>query len=123
MNNMSYPVTNGPRVRQEGDVVDLGGTAPGGTVAFEFSRGDAAADPARVVSMQHVGLRDEPPSHGTPVSVHPACREGNDANPRAASGTGLSVDPNASGEPLSPSGMHRGQSPEVLTATRGVVKP
>jgi hypothetical protein len=100
---MSYPVTRGPTQRQESDVVNDGGTAPGGTVAFMGLKG-MDPDPATQASLAHYGLKDEPPSIGKPVLANHPC-EAND------------------GEPLAPDGMHRGESPEIVAATRGAIKP
>jgi hypothetical protein len=101
---MSYAVTRGPRVRQESDVADNGGTAPGGVTAFMGIKGSVDPDPSTIASMAHFGLGDEAPSIGKPMVADHAC----EAN---------------SGEPLSPSGMDRGESPEIVAATRGAIKP
>lgn len=125
--------------RQESDVANEGGTAPGGTVAFmgaasQWSTSNAAvrnnfptaqpnASPIKAAKMQHYGLADEAPDGSGNVPIHPGVQPGkfrtaSDANPRAPGG--MDNDPTANdGRPISPDGRHRGDSPEVPKQTRG----
>jgi hypothetical protein len=119
---------------QEKDVVNLGGTAPGGTTAFvggnaqwntpnadkavENSPPGATVNPVQAASMYRGDhLAEEAPDGSGNVPIHPGLapgeyRTGSDANPRSP--RGMENDPTANdGRPLSPDGRHRGESPEV----------
>jgi len=118
-----------PKQRQEGDIANMGGTAPGGTVAFMGAVGRSGdVDPVTAAKMQHYGLKDEAPSAKGDAPIHPGLRPGlfrtaRDANYQAPDGQ--VNDPTANdGHPSSPStGYHRGESPEILKQPRGGYKP
>lgn len=134
-----------PTQKQEGDIANLGGTAPGGTVAFmgaasQWATSNAAnrsnfptpADPiVRAAGSMHDGAADGPPdAYGRGnVPIHPGfaprlVRTGRDANyaspdGMAPSNSGVAND----GHPSSPGGKHRGESPEILKQPRGAYRP
>lgn len=125
---MSNPSSVKPAQQQEGDVANMGGTAPGGTVAFMGVKGDAPRiDPIVAAKMMHYGVKDGAPDGSRNVPIHPGLTPGlfrtaRDANPRNPDG--MSADPaHTGGEPLSPDGKHRGESPEVIKQNRGSYRP
>lgn len=127
---MANPSSVKPRQSQEGDVTNLGGTAPGGTVAFMSVKGDPRGlDPIAAAHMMHYGAADGAPDVSGNVPIHPGLNPSLFRTPRnhvAPDGQAeVTTDPTADGgRPLSPDGRHRGESPEVLTQTnRGSYRP
>lgn len=126
---------------QESDVVNLGGTAPGGITAFIGGKGQwntpnalkgvqntppgGTINPVEAHAAMHQGLADEAPDASGNVPIHPGLapgkyRTGDDANPKAPDGkTAVAND----GRPISPDGRHRGESPEVPKQSRGPYRP
>lgn len=142
-----------PTQAQESDFANMGGTAPGGTVAFMGAASQWATsknavranfptgsnvDPIGAAKMQHVGLADEAPSEKGDVPVHPGLRPGlfrtaRDANYKAPDGqtptsyTPLNDATANDGRYISGGsverGRHRGESPEIVKQTRGTYRP
>ena len=146
----SGPDSANPTQPQEGDLANLGGTAPGGTVAFvgaasqwntsnaanrnKYPTGQPDVDPITAAHLQHYGLKDEAPDAHGEVPIHPGLKPGlfrtaRDANYAAPDGQttiksqGRNDPTAADGRPSSPGGLHRGESPEVLKQTRGGYRP
>ena len=138
----SGPDSTRPNQSQESDRASTGGTAPGGTVAFmgaasqwstsnaasrnNFPKGSPNIDPVSAAKMQHVGLKDEAPAEKGDVPVHPGLAPGQfrtarDANYDAPDGQTYSPS-ETGGKPLSASGRHRGESPEIEKQTRGAYR-
>jgi hypothetical protein len=130
--------------RQEGDIADLGGTAPGGVTAFvggssQQNKANALRTtqdsephmmPQDAALMLHHGWDvDEGPDGSGNVPINPGVmpatadrREGSDANPEAPGGRGVRVKNDATandGRPIAPNGRHRGESPEIPKQSRG----
>lgn len=126
------------------DLVNEGGTAPGGTVPFmgaasqwsasnaanrnNFPQGAPNIDPVGAAKMMHYGLADESPAEKGDVPIHPGLAPGQfrtarDANYDAPDGE-TNVNPSETGgHPLAPNGRSRGESPEIEKLTRGAYRP
>lgn len=125
---MSNPSSVKPAQQQESDIANMGGTAPGGTVAFMSAKGDPSGlDPITAAHMQHYGAADGAPDGSRNVPIHPGftpglfrtARDANMPNP-----DGMSADPaHTGGGPIAPDGLHRGESPEVIKSNRGSYRP
>jgi len=118
-----------PTQRQESDITNLGGTAPGGVTAFvggasQWSSSKAAKEaqnpntPPGAVNAMHMTLTDEAPDGSRNVPIHPGLRPGlfrtaSDANPVSPDGEA----------PRSPNGKNRGESPEIVTNPKGGYVP
>lgn len=126
---MSSPSSVKPRQMQEGDVAALGGTAPGGTIAFMGAKGDPSRlDPITAAHMKHYGAADEAPDGSRNVPIHPGLAPGMFKTPRnhVAPDGQMKVMNDATandGRPISPDGRHRGDSPEVPKQSRGSYRP
>lgn len=126
---MSNPSSVKPRQAQEGDVVTMGGTAPGGTVAFMAAKGDPSGiDPIAAAHMLHYGAADGAPDGSRNVPIHPGLRPGlfrtaRDANYPSPDGEANKDPAHYGGEPVASSGRFRGDSPEVIKQNRGEYRP
>lgn len=123
---MGYPNSVKPAQTQEGDVANLGGTAPGGTVAFMSAKGDPSRlDPIVAAHMMHYGATDGAPDVSKNVPIHPGLAPGLFRTARhMVAPDGETNDPTANdGRPLSQDGKHRGESPEVIKQNRGSYRP
>lgn len=125
---MSDPISVKPAQAQEGDVANLGGTAPGGTIAFMGSKGaPPRIDPIAAAHLMHYSAADGAPDGSGNVPIHPGLvtgqfRTARDANYPAPDG--MSADPaHEGGAPIAPDGRHRGESPEVVKQNRGSYRP
>lgn len=138
-------------VKKSEDLLNEGGSAPGGVVAFpaaahQWSNSNTAAynnypniDPISAAKMMHYGLADEAPDvANNSVPIHPGLAPGQfrtarDANYNAPDGevpTSFKPfnDPTANDGRLISGGSvvgggHRGESPEVLKNPRGAYRP
>ena len=133
----SGPDSTRPTQQQESDKSNLGGTAPGGTVAFmgaasQWATSKAAdranfpnLDPVGAAHMKHYGASDGPPDISRNVPIHPGLQPGLFRTPRLHNAPrGMENDPTANdGRPISPDGKHRGESPEVPKQSRGSYRP
>ena len=140
-----------PTQDQEADLPNTGGTAPGGIVAFmgqasQWSMSDAASHrngPVGVdAAMKQMSLhakgqsQDVGPEEKGDVPVHPGlaprlfrtARDANYISPDGKSEAPTQTNLNYSaaetgGHPLSPTGRHRGESPEREKNPRGAYRP
>lgn len=74
---MGYPNSVKPAQPQEGDVANMGGTAPGGTIAFMSAKGDPSRiDPIAAAHMMHYSAADGAPDGSGNVPIHPGLAPG-----------------------------------------------